>query len=300
MEEAELLRNLNKVFIADALVDQVDGLLLIGYEGKNTQVLPYFPQLLLDEQTKEKPLTIAAEGVCFESCQIDGSDTPTTLNALTSHGGKFHMDSSLVSRPVILNVGRLHPLKGQHNLVKAWTESSLNQFYNLVLIGGNLAEPNGVELSVIRQIDETMRRNPDLTGRFSHVPALPNQEVRFLEQAIVSRNRDEFPNVYLSSSYKEEFGISILEAMTAGFLVLAPTRGGVSDYIEHGVNGFLVSTDDAESIRASMEAVLHAPEKTASLHEIALRGERLAQEKLSITRIGKDYLEHYLQLTPQP
>jgi glycosyltransferase involved in cell wall biosynthesis len=296
MVEGELLRNLNKVMIADRLIDMVDGLVLIGYNDKNTQVLPYFPQLLLDRQMKQKPLRVISEGVCFESCFPDGIPECTTVDQLTAHSGKFRIDSVVVNRPVILNVGRLQPLKGQHLLAKAWAESSFNEIYNLVIIGGDLENPNTIEHSIIKQIEETMAKNPQLAGRFSHIPALQNLDVRLLELSIIENIKNTYPNIYLCSSYKEEFGISIIEAMITGFLVIAPCRGGVSDYIIDGSNGFLIHTDDVKSIRESVENILETHEDTESLHEIAFRGQQLAQERLSIKQIGKDYFQYYVDI----
>ena len=298
MDEPELLRNLNKVFIADSIIDRVDGLLLMGYEGKNSQVLPYFPQLLLDSEIRKKPLKIVAEGV-RSSIQLGEQDAGLFPDLLTSHDGNYRLSQSGIDRPVILNVGRLHPLKGQHNLVEAWIESSLNQSYNLVLVGGNLADPSPNELSVIERIERLMENRPELRDHFCHVPAVQNAKVRLLEQSIIRNIQNDLPNVYVCSSFKEEFGISILEGMVAGFLTFAPKRGGASDYIEHGINGFLIETDHPDSIRTDIEAVLHPNNKMESLHEIATRGQQFAKERLDIESIGKDYLDYYSGLLHQ-
>ncbi|UCE11014.1 MAG: glycosyltransferase family 1 protein [Candidatus Thorarchaeota archaeon] len=295
MSESQLLRNLNKVFIADKIIEGVDALLLIGFERKNSQVLPYFPQLLLDSTIRNKPLRIVAEGVRPEF-RLREEDASIYPDLLISHEGDYQLNPSQLGRPIILNAGRLHPMKGQHYLVEAWIRSSLNQSYNLVLVGGNLNNPTPEELSIIKRIEELMESRPELKGQFCHIPAVQNPKVRLLEQSIMSSIKNDLPNLYVCSSFKEEFGISILEGMAAGFLTFAPRRGGVSDYIKDGNNGFLIRTDDAESIRTDIEAVLQHYERKDSLHEIASRGKQFARERLDIGSIGREYLEYYLEL----
>jgi glycosyltransferase involved in cell wall biosynthesis len=70
------------------------------------------------------------------------------------------------------------------------------------------------------------------------------------------------PNVYLSSSLKEEFGISIIEAMTAGFLIIAPRSGGVSSYIQNAENGFLIDTYTADEMKRGIESIFFLSEFT--------------------------------------
>ena len=56
-------------------------------------------------------------------------------------------------------------------------------------------------------------------------------------------------------SFKEEFGIAILEAMAAGFVAIAPKRGEKS-YRRDGYNGFLIDTTDEVSIEKELRRLL--------------------------------------------
>jgi glycosyltransferase involved in cell wall biosynthesis len=294
MTGENLLLNLNKVFIADELLKRADGLLLIGHDQKNNQVLPYFPQLLLDQTLRTKPLEILAEGVRPSLHFLHGESQDAYLELLRGHEGRYVLDPGSVNRPLILNVGRLNPMKGQHLLVEAWSQSGLSERFNLVLVGGNLNNPDPVESKVIDRIDELMERNEQLRGRFSHLSALPNPKIRLLEQSIMEQVRGGEPNVYVCSSFKEEFGISILEAMAAGFLILAPRNGGVSSYVKHGNNGFLIDTRDCASLRRGMESVLDPGEGSGSrLHEIAEQGKRFVKRTFDIDRIGEGFSRYY-------
>jgi glycosyltransferase involved in cell wall biosynthesis len=106
--------------------------------------------------------------------------------------------------------------------------------------------------------------------------------------------------VYLCSSLKEEFGISILEAMSAGFLVLGPRRGGVGTYVEHGASGFLVDTSSAESMQDALEAILGGDEYPEEpLAAIARAGQEFVTRNFSIENIAGRFSAFYRSLPDQ-
>ena len=46
--------------------------------------------------------------------------------------------------------------------------------------------------------------------------------------------------MYVDGAVKEEFGLAVLEAMAAGLVVVAPSTGGPSTYVDDGDTGVLV------------------------------------------------------------
>lgn len=54
----------------------------------------------------------------------------------------------------------------------------------------------------------------------------------------------------LSDKYQfvETFGLTALEAMSAGLPVIVPTAGGISEMVEDGVNGYKVDVQELERI----------------------------------------------------
>lgn len=56
-------------------------------------------------------------------------------------------------------------------------------------------------------------------------------------------------DAYVAPSYQESFGIAALEARAAGLPVVAMRSGGVGEFVQHGVEGFLCH-DDEEMLRA--------------------------------------------------
>jgi glycosyltransferase involved in cell wall biosynthesis len=297
LSDENTIRDMNKVFIADSIVEHADGLVLIGHHRQNDQILPYFPQLWLDSRIREKPLRIIAEGVRSSFSYMDDTRADSYIDLLLHHEGRYRLARSALDGPLILNVGRLDPLKGQHHLLQAWAESDLSDRFCLVLIGGNAADPDPVETEMLEHIDRCMEEHRHLRGRFCHVPALPNPNVRLLERSIFECMRGPYPSVYACSSFKEEFGISILEAMVSGFLAVAPQNGGVKSYIEDGKTGFLIPTENADAIRRALERVLDPKQHSAEeLREIARRGRALVKETFNIKRIAGDFSDFYRTL----
>jgi glycosyltransferase involved in cell wall biosynthesis len=52
-------------------------------------------------------------------------------------------------------------------------------------------------------------------------------------------------DVFLAPAELEAFGIAALEARTAGLVVVARRGTGIAEFVEDGVDGFLVADDDA-------------------------------------------------------
>jgi glycosyltransferase involved in cell wall biosynthesis len=58
-------------------------------------------------------------------------------------------------------------------------------------------------------------------------------------------------DLYLAPATLESFGIAALEARSAGLPVIGMAGGGITDFIEHGTEGFLVDSDNAMAAHAA-------------------------------------------------
>ncbi|MEW6457447.1 MAG: glycosyltransferase family 4 protein [Bacillota bacterium] len=74
-----------------------------------------------------------------------------------------------------------------------------------------------------------------------------------------------FPSLY------EPFGIVALEAMAARTPVVASNTGGLSEIIEHGLDGFKVPPGDSRALAEHILLVLQNPAQAKMLHERAFR-----------------------------
>lgn len=290
-ELEETLENLNKICIGDELLTMADGIVGIGGEEVKHELELYFPQLNLKKG--KVGFRMIGEGINID---IDTRHFDV-WQYLEKHTLGYSIDPKNTEKPIILNVGRLSWQKGQHHLIKAWGESQLWRDFNLVIIGGNRENGHDEELEIRAYFEEYISSNPDLKGRFAHVEALPNDIIRRVEHMIMRGRVHTYPNIYVCSSVKEEFGISILEALSEGFLTFAPIKGGVRTYIVNGVNGFLIDTsNEAVLIKGIEEVIYHSERNIENFKIIQKNGQRTIWDHFSMEEISKHFLAFYLEL----
>ncbi|RFA17470.1 sucrose synthase (sucrose-UDP glucosyltransferase) [Subtercola boreus] len=162
--------------------------------------------------------------------------------------------------PLAITVGRLHHVKGMATIVEAWAaDPALREASNLVLVGGDLANPSADEQGQLDRIERTLLEHPAARDGLILAGHRPNDVVaRWLGATRFGSARDGHQparpliaahGVYVCGSLKEEFGIALLEALAAGLVVIAPNGGGPATYIDDGVTGFLVDTRAPAGIR---------------------------------------------------
>ena len=86
-------------------------------------------------------------------------------------------------------------------------------------------------------------------------------------------------------SFAEPFGLSVVEAMACGTPVVAFRRGSMSEVVDDGVTGFLVS-DVAQAVTAV--------DRVAALDRAAVRARALA--RFGVDRMVEEYLAVYTRL----
>ena len=159
--------------------------------------------------------------------------------------------------PLVVSVGRLHRVKGMATLVEAWaSDAELVERCNLLIIGGDLADPSPDEREQLDLIAEVLTRFPAATAGLLMPGHRPNDVVAvWLAAARAGRPGGIGPSgVYVCSSLKEEFGLALLEALASGLVVVGPAAGGPATYIEDGVTGVLVDTRRPDEVARAMRA----------------------------------------------
>ena len=242
----EALASFHKILIGDELIRLSHGLLAIGRNTLGRELLPYFPQL---EDTRRKVIDGIDEGIRIK-IENPGIDVP---GLLTEESGPFRLDRSTLDRPAILTVGRLAPVKQQASLVRAWSLAAW-ETHNLVLVGGDHVNPDPTEARVLGEVAAILEHRPELASRICFLPAQPNAAVRTIQSYFSERIHETHFDTYVCPSLKEEFGLSIIEAMASGMMVCAPIRGGARTYIRHGVNGYLVDTSNPDVLVSELNA----------------------------------------------
>lgn len=294
----ETLEKLNKISIGDELLAMTDGIVGIGGEAVRRELELYFPQL--NHKKGQFDFRMIGEGIDTDIDTDFDTHHFDVWQFLENHALGFCIDPLNKTKPIILNVGRLNWQKGQHHLIKAWGESKLWHDFNLVIIGGSRENEDDEELKIKAYFEAYMESKPYLKGRFAHVEALPNEFIRRVERKIMEGKVQTYPNIYVCSSAKEEFGISILEALSEGFLTIAPIKGGVKTYIVNGVNGFLADTSNESTLLKDVEEVIyHSQRSLEDFEKIQKRGRRTVLDHFSIEEIAKQLSALYLGLSKE-
>jgi glycosyltransferase involved in cell wall biosynthesis len=150
---------------------------------------------------------------------------------------------------VIASVARMTKKKGVQHLVRL-APSLLEKNENLmfVMIG------NG---PLTKKLENKVKKS-GLSGNFYFTGEIPRRAVLdYLEQT----------DIFAHPSSDEGFGISILEAISKRVPVIAMNHSGVSDIIEHGVNGYLA--DNLTEFSSYLQALIENPALRAEFSQKA-------------------------------
>ncbi|MFJ9516237.1 glycosyltransferase [Streptomyces sp. NPDC101754] len=290
----ELRHDLHRVFAADRLVDRADEVIGIPGRGGTTELIRYFPQLAATRGGKGP--SAPPEGITAYTPAPDESlREQRLLNRIFDAEGGSSIDPEAADLPILLTVGRLHPLKQQHVLVRAWLDSGLHLRSTLIVVGGS-ARAEGedpAEREVRTAIADLISAYPEAAARLALVPAIPNTEVRCLERAL-ARSTTTGQAYYVCPSAKEEFGIAVLEAMDAGLPVAATSRGGIPHYVRDTVNGFLLDTSSSKTLAEGLERLL-ALQPTV-VEAVARRGRDTVRTHYSIDAAATAFAAVYTAL----
>lgn len=168
--------------------------------------------------------------------------------------------------PVILTLGRLEPLKGTYDILRAVPHILARVPDAEFWFGGN-GELDEVRAHVA---DEPWADRVKLLG--------------WLDDAARDRAL-RTARVLLLPSYAEGLPMAVLEAMAFNLPVVASSVGGIPRLIRHGETGMLIRPGDTDALAAAVVEVLADPERA---ERIGLAGRRVVQEcyGLSTTLAG--------------
>lgn len=71
-------------------------------------------------------------------------------------------------------------------------------------------------------------------------------------------------DIFVMSSFAEGIPVVLMEAMASGVPVVATQIAGVSELVEHGINGYLVPPGDSIYLRENIEKLLNNPQVRAA------------------------------------
>jgi glycosyltransferase involved in cell wall biosynthesis len=138
--------------------------------------------------------------------------------------------------------GRLEKEKGFDTALRALIDSAEHRDdFSVALIG------SGSQEGALRALARPLERK----GRFYFSPPLPHDRLPEMYRGAP---------IYLMPTRRHEgSALSIVEAMACGCAVIASRTGGLATVFEEGEDGLLVSPDDADALRVTIEKVLDDP-----------------------------------------
>jgi phosphatidylinositol alpha 1,6-mannosyltransferase len=103
-------------------------------------------------------------------------------------------------------------------------------------------------------------------------------------------------DVFCSPSPYETFGLTVVEAMASGIPVVTVDSGAVSEYIRHGINGYLVPPNDVEGLANVIHKVLSS--NNTEIIQNACRDAKQFSIEQGCQNLN-NYYQHFLSDTTQ-
>jgi D-inositol-3-phosphate glycosyltransferase len=137
--------------------------------------------------------------------------------------------TALNDESIILFVGRLVPLKGIDNLLKAMTYLERKQRIKLAVIGGD--EHSQAEMQRLKNLSRSLKIDESVI----FLGLVKQEMLPFFYSAA---------DLCVVPSYYESFGLVVLESLACGTPVVATKVGGAESVIRHGETGYVVTDND--------------------------------------------------------
>src|SRR5437764_3029827 len=191
---------------------------------------------------------------------------------------------------IVLYVGRVHPEKGVHSLVEAFTRLRRSNFadWKLIIVGSTDSKEGGGGEDYFLQLQQSAA-----VARDRIVFRGPIFDAAALEEEFRAARIFAYPSL---AARGETFGLAPLEAMTHGCAVLTSDLPSFRDFILPNETGFVFergAPDPADSLVVAFRDALSDPIR---LERIAKAGQ-LKSEKFSRARVADKFLADFESLT---
>jgi mannosyltransferase len=188
-------------------------------------------------------------------------------------------EAGLPGRYAIGCFGRVRAQKGSDVFVDAMCRL-LPRYpdFTAVMVGAIKPEQAAFADDLRKRIDAAA------CNRASSLGELPIEEVPRWYQRLT---------IYAFTSRNEGFGLTLIEAMSAGAALVASRAGAAELVVEDGVTGVLTPTDDVDALVAALEPLLRDPASAMAMGE---RGRTRVLEKFSLEAEANRIAEVYRRL----
>jgi mannosyltransferase len=189
-------------------------------------------------------------------------------------------ETGLPARHVIGCFGRVRAQKGSDIFVDAMCRL-LPRYpdFSAVIVGAITPEQSGFANELKRRIVAAgLEKRIVITGE------LPLSEVQRWYQRLT---------IYAFTSRNEGFGLTLLEAMSAGAALVASRAGAAELVVENGVTGILTAPGDVDALAAALEPLMRDPAAAAAM---GVRARERVLEKFSLEAEANRIAEVYRAL----
>lgn len=185
--------------------------------------------------------------------------------------------------PVILFLGRLHPVKGLALLIPALGRLAAERF-TFALVGD--ADSPAYETQV-----RALLAASGLAARTRRLPFATGEQKQILLQGA---------DLFALTSHSENFGLAVVEAMAAGLPVVVTPGVGLAEVVARHETG-VVAPLEVAGIAAALAPLLQRPELAAAA---GLRGRRLVEQEFAwpavAGRLATEYERLRISQSPVP
>lgn len=210
--------------------------------GSDVQVAPFtidgYLSKLKDTGSRAAKIHAVCDALKIQYCHL----TDTTMDKVQVIRTAINKDWGTIERKPqkgsLISVGRLHWRKGYPDLLLAAHQLKKEGMpFQLYIIGEG---PDRPYLEYMLR-DLSLESNVQLVGSKSHTEI---------------RSYMETTDLYVQSSIAEGFPNAVAEAMLANIPVVATDCGGVSEIIQHGVNGYLSKVGTPQDLAQQIKTAL--------------------------------------------
>lgn len=189
--------------------------------------------LLLKKSDHIIAISKFVKSTVLESTKISDEKITVAYNGVDTKSYSIETKTSHDLPIKLIYVGRLIPEKGVQVLIEALSLLENKEDYVLDIVGDGYYK---------KELESMI----DRLGLKSNVRLLGNQ--RDIPQRL--HNADIFIHPAI---WEEGFGITIVEAMSAGLVCIAFKKGAIPEIIDTDINGFIVEEDTPEALAAKIQ-----------------------------------------------
>jgi len=250
--------------------------------GENSLFIPSIEKRCLHSADKIIAVSNFTKEQIIKNYKINPSKIEVVYNGIDLDGYTFPQEDlretrkqlNLPEKPVILFVGRVDdPRKGLDLLLRAF-KKVLERVEAILLVVGK------GDQTEVRKLANSLgiSRNVIFAG--------------FIDDATLKKCY-ALCDIYVCSSRLEGFGLTVLEAMIAGKLVVATNVGAIPEIVKNGENGILVGLGDVDGMSKAICTFLHNEKLVGNIFG---KNINYIEERFSWTKSAKEIERLYMQL----